>query len=702
LDYAAIAEFVENDAMRGVALSLPRPEGGFTDFVLEDAGTMAPGLAAKFPEIRSLRGRDAAGNAVRVNLSSLGFQAMVFDRDGGSYVVEPETFGGRAYLAFRRSAVSASRDFRCEVHGDQTESADTPPRLWDAPQPHTTTGANLRNMRTVVAATGEYTAVFGGTVAGGQAAIVTAMNRVNQIYEAEFSVHMTLVANNDLVVYTNATTDPYTNNNGSTMLGQNITNLNTVIGSANFDIGHVFSTGGGGVAGLGVICGSSKARGVTGLPNPVGDPFYVDYVAHEMGHQYGGDHTFNSTQDACGGGNRVSASAYETGSGSTIMAYAGICGSDDLQPNSDPYFHARSLEQINTRLNATTCGTITPNPNLPPVIPALTGAYVIPAKTPFALTAPVASDADGDTLTYGWEEYDRAGATTIGVDNGTSPIARSYNPTTSPTRRVPRQQNLVANTFAPGEILPQVARTAMKYRLTVRDNHPGGGATVSADLPSIQVVATAAPFAVTAPNTAVTWLSGTTENVTWDVGGTDAAPIACAAVDVTLSTDGGATFPTILAAAAPNTGSAAITVPAIASTTARVRVKCATSIFFDISNANFTTVVAPPQPASLFKDGFEFDATPLATVSVTPTATCGISVATTPVGLVCSAAAGGEPIVCSGDFLRDAVLTLQATRSGANCAAAGFAFSGACTETATDGVAQMTMTGPQTCNVTLE
>ena len=455
LDVGAALLFVDNEAKIGQAFSLPTPEGGYADFVLEDSGTMDPQLAAKFPEIRSLRGHDAAGNDVRVDISSLGFQAMVFERGGGSWVVQPETLGAGtdAYLSFRREAVHAG-PFKCTEHGEDTSAQ----RLWNTPQPDTTTGANLRNLRTVVAATGEYTAVFGGTVANGQAAIVTAMNRVNQVYERDFSVHMTLVANNNLVVYTNGSTDPYTNNDGETMLDENTSNLTSVIGTANYDIGHVFSTGGGGIAGLGVICGTRKAEGVTGLTNPVGDPFYIDYVAHEMGHQYGGDHTFNSTQDACEG-NRVNSSAYETGSGSTIMAYAGICGGDDLQAHSDPYFHARSLEQINTKLNGTTCGTTTANTNHAPVIPAFpSGTLVIPAKTPFTLEAPVATDADGDALTYVWEEYDRGAATVIGVDNGTSTIMRSFNPVAGRTRTVPRLSNLLANTSAPGEILPQVAR----------------------------------------------------------------------------------------------------------------------------------------------------------------------------------------------------------------------------------------------------
>ena len=599
LDVVRLRETLRAAVSDATPFALPRPGGGFAEFVLEDSGTMSPELAARFPQIVSLRGRDADGNAVRVDLSDLGLQALVFDRDG-SWIVQPNTFGdGSDYISFRRADSATPRRFHCDTH-DRDETPDE--HLSAAPGVETVTGASRRVLRTAIAATGEYTAVFGGTVAQGQAAVVTALNRVNQVYGNEFSVTMQLVANNSSVIYTNGGTDPYTNNSGSTMLAQNQTNLDSVIGAANYDVGHVFSTGGGGVATLNSVCNaSSKARGVTGLGNPVGDPFYIDYVAHEMGHQYGGSHTFNSSTGSCNG-NRSSNAAYEPGSASTIQGYAGICGADDLQPNSDPYFHAKSLEQMQARLDAVpSCGTSTANPSSAPVIPAMTTTYAIPARTPFTLLAPLATDVDNDALTYSWEQYDLGASTAVNVDNGASPIVRSWNPATVRTRTIPRLSNLLANTTAAGEILPTMARTSMKFRLTVRDNHAGGGRSTSADMPGIQVVATAGPFLVTAPNTAVSWQTGLPQKVTWDVAGTAAAPISCANVDIDFSRNAGASWLS-LANDVPNDGSHSVAVPnGNATTQARIRVSCSGNIFFDISNVNFTVV----ESDVIFRNGFQ-------------------------------------------------------------------------------------------------
>jgi hypothetical protein len=488
-------------------------------------------------------------------------------------------------------------------------------------------GTQLRTYRLALAATNEYAVAVGGnTIAGTLAAQVLIMNRVNGVYERDLAIRMVMVANNDLIVYAGdnmscnagactSATDPYANNNGSTMLTQNQQNLDSVIMAANYDIGHVFSTGGGGVASLRVPCTASKARGVTGLTNPVGDAFAIDYVAHEMGHQWGGNHTFNG----CGTSQRSSTAAFEPGSGITIMAYAGICSTQDLERHSIDTFHVRSLEEIVTYSqtgNGNSCAVTTSTGNTPPTISAVGGSsFNIPKQTPFALTA-TGTDVNDDSITYDWQEYD-LGPNSTAVPNTDSdgnarPIFRQYNPTAGGTRYFPSLQYILNNANVPptsydcgrttlcmtGELLPTITRT-MTFQAVARDNHAisGGINTVTA---TVAVDGNSGPFVITAPNTNVTLAVGSSLNVTWNVANTTAAPVSAANVKISLSTDGGQTFPTVLAASTPNDGSQSISIPNTPTTTARIKIEAVGNIFFDINDLNFT--ISNAQPARRFLD----------------------------------------------------------------------------------------------------
>ncbi|MEM9552826.1 MAG: reprolysin-like metallopeptidase [Acidobacteriota bacterium] len=582
-------------------LELPLPDGTFGGFRIVESPIMAPELAAKYPEIKTFRGQgiDDPQATLRFDLTPAGFHAMILSPRGDVYIDPYARDTTAHYISYRAQDAQRQGSWSCGVTGDDpigprktaplaSLDAGATAGSLKAVSAKALSGSTLRTYRLAVAATGEYTAFHGGTRAQGQAAIVTAMNRVNGIYERDVAIRMVLVANNDQVVYTNGSTDPYTNNSGGTMLGQNQSNLDSVIGSASYDIGHVFSTGGGGIASLRVPCrGGSKARGVTGLGSPTGDPFWVDYVAHEMGHQWGGNHTFNGSAGSCAGGNRNGSTAYEPGSGTTIQAYAGICGSQNIQSNSDDHFHGISLDEIiaySANGSGDNCPVRTATGNTPPSVNA--GANVtIPLNTPFELCG-AASDPNGDSLTYAWEQFDLGPAGAPNSPSGNAPIFRSFSPSSSPCRTFPQRSDLVNNTQTIGELLPTYGRT-MNFRLTVRDNRSGGGG-VADDARTVTAASGTGPFRVTAPNTAVTWPGGASRTVTWDVAGTDLSPISCSSVDITLSTDGGTTYGLTLASGVSNNGSRSIVVPSVATTQARVRVQCAGNVFFDISNANFT------------------------------------------------------------------------------------------------------------------
>lgn len=575
-----------------VFLELPLADGSFHRYQIHENTTMAEGLAANFPTIRSFNGvpMSQTGELVKLDLTPQGFHAVVLFPDKPTSYIDPYTFGGsdiEHYMVYSKADFTSTKIRECGVDAVASElkkKTDASTKSFGDCQ--------FRTYRLALSASAEYTNFHGGTVANALAAQVTTMNRVNGVYERDMAITMNIIANNNLIIYTNAGSDPFTNGNPGAMIAQNQTNTNSVIGSANYDIGHVFGTNSGGLAGLGVVCSSSKARGVTGSGAPIGDPFDIDYVAHEMGHQFDCNHTFNGTGGACAGNGNPS-TAMEPGSGSTIMAYAGICSPQDVQPNSDDHFHGISLEEMGNFVTSPghTCPVESSTSNTPPMVSGTTGSGVtIPANTPFALTA-TATDPNGDILTYCWEQMDNQSSTQPPVGTATvGPNFRSFSPTTNPTRYFPSIASQLAGGPYTWERLPTVSRT-MNFRVSVRDNNPNGGCNDEQDI-TFSTTSTAGPFVVNYPTaTGITWIGNSNQTVTWSVANTTASPVSCANVDILISLDGGVTFSNI-ANNVPNDGSQTVIVPNTSSTTAIIMVICENGAFFDISNNVFTITAA--------------------------------------------------------------------------------------------------------------
>ena len=595
-------------------LSLPNSNGKLERFKIYENSVMDPALQAKYPNIRSYIGIgvDNPTATAYFSMSPLGFKSMVLYADKPAEFIEPYSNDLKTYSVYKKAdKIAGLSNFECKVIESSYPKINDQSTL----RPNAD-DSTLRTFRLAMSCTGEYTVYFGGTKAQALAAINASMTRVNGVFEKDFAVRMVLIANNDAVIYTSASTDPYSaasTGAGGAWNGELQSTLTSVIGEANYDVGHLFgASGGGGNAGcIGCVCvNNQKGSGYTspGDGIPQGDNFDIDYVAHELGHQFGANHTFSHSNEGTGAN-------MEPGSGSTIMGYAGIT-SQDVQPHSDAYFHAFSIQQVTNNIKSKTCQTNTATGNSVPTASAGLD-YTIPKSTPFMLTGS-GTDANGDALTYIWEQFDNATSSQTGASSAASatktsgPTFKSYNPTTTPSRYFPQMSSVLAGaTTTQGteiavEALPSVART-MNFRFTVRDNRAGGSANNSDDM-IVTVNGTAGPFAITSQATATTYAGGTSQAVTWNVAGTTANGVNCANVDILWSTNSGATWTTLLSGTA-NDGTENVTIPNAATSIGRIMVKGSNHIFFDVNNANITVTAgtsdttAPTAPTSLTASG---------------------------------------------------------------------------------------------------
>ncbi len=554
-------------------LTLPLPDGQEVTFNLQAYDLLPSDLAARYPGILAFKGYDESNpvETGRFDLGPQGFHAM-FSHQGRMVFVDPLRNGEGYAIYYQQDAHSRLEEEADKVIGSQAKALARQVLV---------DGNERKRYVIAISAAGEYTQYHGGTVEAGLGAIATLLNRVNEVYQRDVAAEFQLASGNDTIIFTDTATDPFNNDDGD--IDANVTvqqNAQTQAGTklGPFDIGHVVNTGGGGLAGLGVLCTAEKSAGMTGSPNPVGDAFFIDYVAHEIGHQFGADHTFNGTTGSCGGGNREASQAWEPGSGSSIMAYAGICGEENLQANSLPYFHSKSIEQMRAHMaRVASCGSSQSLTNNAPQV-AAGNDYVIPANTPFVLKG-AGADLDQDPLSYTWEQIDlgtESFSVASMVDDGSRPLFRFVAPTALPERTLPSLPSLLSNTLAKGEAWPATNRE-LNFRLTARDGKGG----VSSDDMKIQVVNTGSAFRLTSP--LVTPLgAGASQTIGWDVAGTNAAPINCSKVDLSLTRDEGVSW-TLLASGQPNSGSASVTIPAGNDGTARLKVACSDNLFFAIS-----------------------------------------------------------------------------------------------------------------------
>ena len=573
------AKFSKN---KYTTVQFPNEKGELISFTVSETPVLSKELAAKYPNIKSYSGYSLKNgkDKVRFSVSHIGVQAMIVHANKISNTYLQKTAGGNYVIYNRDGETAVNETFICTTKSTMVQSkSGLALKQVDDQQ--------LRKFRLAISATGEYTAYHGGSVADALAAINATITRVNEVFETDLAITLELVSNTDAVIYTDSETDPYDGD-----LNTQVQNtLTTNIGEGNYDIGHLFhkDAANGNAGYIGSVCrDNAKGSGYAASENPVGDAFDLDYVTHEMGHQFGANHTWSFESE----GTQVQA---EPGSGTTIMGYAGITGVNNVALNGDDYFHYYSIFQISEYLDTVSCAEIISLVNTPPVIIPI-GDFIIPKSTAFALTGN-ASDTDmNDVLTYTWEQIDDGVVTqaTFGPTNPSGANFRSLRPTTDSIRYFPKLSRILEGNLtqtnptvdSPWETVSDVERE-LNFALTVRDNAIGGGQVVS-DVMNVSVVSSAGPFQITSQATNQVYTAGTVQNVTWDVANTDKAPVNLQSVDILLSIDGGLTFPIPLAENVPNDGDHKIVLPGNPTTMARIMVKARDNIFFTVNAAAFT------------------------------------------------------------------------------------------------------------------
>ena len=593
-----------DEGSKGVSVAIPNSNGKIEQFLVTESSNFVPELQSQFPDIRSYSGTGITDTkaSISFSVSPNGVQTMVLRGDSGSEFIDPSPTNKSIYaVSTSKMRSKGTLPLTCKTVDVALNKGLTK----KAAQLKSSNGV-FKTMRLALSCSGEYAAYFGGTTAAALAGMNATMTRVNGVFNKDLAIKLLLIANESSIIYTNAATDPYSDyeiddpNNEITDGSEGAWNLELQstltqkIGNSNYDIGHLFAnSGGGGDAGcIGCVCvnpsGSDaygKGSGYTAPSNgqPEGDLFDIDYVAHEMGHQLGANHTFSYDVEGTG-------VSVEPGSGSTIMGYAGITDFD-VQNHSDSYFAYASIKQIQDNLATKSCPVSTTLSGQTPAVSAGLD-YTIPKGTPFVLKG-TASDPNGNTMTYCWEQNDSA------TDNekdsnsyayetkANGPNFRSFSPSTVTNRYFPDFNKVLAGQLSTTWESVSTVGKILNFVFTARDNAASGLGQTNSDAMVVTVDGNKGPFAVTSQNTAgVNWVLGSSQTITWSVNGTNSLSGA-ANVNIKLSTDGGLTFSTILAANTANDGSEVITAPMTVAKNCRILIEPVANVFYAVNSVPF-------------------------------------------------------------------------------------------------------------------
>jgi subtilisin-like proprotein convertase family protein len=598
---------------------LPNENNDYESFIIKEILLLSPQLSLKYPLIQTFKGfsQKRPNVSLRMTLTPRGVSAWINIPGKENVFIQPDRKLKGKHYTYKRSE-KHNKDWECKTISDFNSKSGFKKNV--SFNKSINNDKKLRTFRLAISTTAEYTNFWddnddenGTGQEDALASIVSTMNRVNSVYETDLSITMQLVSGVELI-YTDPETDPYTGNYNSEVQEE----LTSNFGEENYDIGHLFAYGSnnGNAGCIGCICKNGvKGSAFTshGFSSNDGefltDYFDIDYVAHEMGHQFGAFHTFAYNNEGSG-------SNVEPGSGSTIMGYAGITGPDDIQQHSDPYFNYKSIENIANYIATESCFSSVELTNNPPNADAGIN-YIIPKGTAYELSAS-ASDIDNDQLTYCWEQIDSASMTfsEFGPDSYTGATARSLPPSMSQLRSIPNLTSVLNGeltqtnppTGSAWETVSNVARE-LNWGLTVRDRSPlstGQGGQSSTDSMTLSITTNAGPFSVTSQSEDENiWKTGDNVIIQWDVANTNLQPINTLEVSILLSLDAGQSFNTLISNSTPNDGEFIYRVPSgLSSENARIKISSKNSIYYSINKKPISIV---QRPFAVLFDKFSYD-----------------------------------------------------------------------------------------------